>query len=299
LFKPYYIKLFMAAFLWGGALVAGRIVAVNLPPFTTTFLRFTAVSLFLLPILYIKEKKLPVPTLKTALILIILSISGILLFNFFLFSSLRTVTASRSSVIISFTPAAVAVISSLFIHEKITPLMIAGLFLALLGAVITITNGDIFVFLDEGLHRGDLYLLGCVISWALYSIIAKYAMTTLSPLNVLTYVSCIGVVLLIPFALMEGALFTLSEQPIETWLSLLYLSIGATGFAYLWYYEGIKAIGSSRSAIFLNVEPLAAITLGMLILEEQLTISISIGAVLVISGLFLTNYKNKQKIISH
>lgn len=283
----------MASVLWGGALIAGRIVSVNLPPFTITFLRFSAVSMFLLPILYSKERKFSIPDLKTLLLLILLSISGILLFNFFLFSSLRTVTAIRSSVIISFTPASVAVISSLFIHERITPLMITGILSALAGALITITNGNLSVFFNEGIHIGDLFLLGCVISWAIYSIIAKYAMIDLSPLCVLTYVSCIGVVLLIPFALRDNVLDTLITQPLSTWISLSYLSVGATGFAYLWYYEGIQAVGPSRSAIFLNVEPLAAITLGMLILGEQLTISSSIGAALVISGLFLTNYRKR------
>ncbi|MDZ7792912.1 MAG: EamA family transporter [Spirochaetia bacterium] len=55
MFKMHYVKLFFVPILWGGALVAGRVVAPNLPPFTTAFLRFLAVSLFLLPFLYARE----------------------------------------------------------------------------------------------------------------------------------------------------------------------------------------------------------------------------------------------------
>lgn len=294
MFQIHYIKLFLAPVLWGGALVAGRVVAVNLPPFTTTFIRFSAVSLFLVPVLYFRRGSFPRPSKKAAILLVALSFTGVLLFNFFLFSGLRTVTAVRSSVIIAFTPAVVALVSGLFFREKIRPLMGLGILAAFIGAVITITEGELQLIFSRALSVGDLFLLGCVFTWTIYSITAKYAMAELAPLTVLTYGSVIGAVLLIPFALTEGALVDLGSQPPETWISLLYLSIGAAGIAYLFYYEGIQAVGASRSAIFLNLEPVAAISLGMLILDEELSLAVALGAVLVIGGLFLTNYQKRS-----
>lgn len=290
----HYVKLFLAPVLWGGALVAGRVIANELPPLTITFLRFLCVSAFLLPVLYIKNRGFPRPTRKAALLLVLLSITGVLMFNYFLFSGLQTVTAARSSVIISFTPAFVALVSGLFFRERITPIMALGICAAFIGAVITITEGKLEVILRGGISVGDLFLLGCVLTWTVYSITAKYAMQDLTPLTVLTYGSVTGSVLLIPFAFSGGGLAGLSAQPIETWLSLLYLSIGAAGIAYLFYYEGIKAVGASRASIFLNLEPAAAITLGILLLDEQLTLPVTLGAILVIGGLFLTNYRKRS-----
>ena len=293
--KSYYIKLFLAPVLWGGALIAGRIVAVDIPPFTTTFLRYVAVSFFLLPILHRKNKKFPVPGLGEWVLIFIVSISGVLLFNYFLFSSLRTITAIRSSIFIAATPSAIAIISTIFFHEKISISMIIGILFAFTGTVITLSNGNLMILFEKSLSIGDLYLLGCILAWSAYSISAKYSMLRLSALTVLAYSSLVGVFLLIPFVLMEGVLPEIGSIQPKIWLSLLYLSIGAAGIAHLWYYEGIQVIGVSKSAVFLNIEPIAAITLGILILGEKLTLPSFFGAVLVITGLFLTNYGKKDK----
>ena len=294
MFKMHYVKLFFVPILWGGALVAGRVVAPNLPPFTTAFLRFLAVSLFLLPFLYAREGGFPRLTRRSALLLVLLSFTGVMMFNFFLFSGLRTVTAVRSAVFIAFTPAVVALASALFFRERINLLMGIGIVSAFVGAVITITNGDIQVLLSRAVSTGDLFLLGCVVMWTIYSITAKFVMNEIAPFTLLTYGSLIGSLLMIPFVLYEGAIFNLHSQPIETWFGLLYLSIGAAGIAYLWYYEGIKAVGAPRAAIFLNLEPVAAMVLGIVILNEQVTLPVLIGALLVIFGLLLTNYPGKK-----
>ena len=289
--KLHYVKLFLVPVLWGGALVAGRVVAPNLPPFTTAFLRFLAVSLFLLPFLYAREGGFPRLSRRSALLLVVLSLSGVMMFNFFLFSGLRTVTAVRSAVFIAFTPTVVALVSAVFFRERITILMGIGIVAAFIGAVVTITNGEIGMVLSKAVSTGDLFLLGCVVMWTIYSITAKYAMGELAPFTLLTYGSLLGSILMVPFVLREGAIFTLNTQPPETWYGLLYLSIGAAGIAYLWYYEGIKAVGAPRAAIFLNLEPVAAMVLGIVILDEGVTLPVLIGAVLVITGLVLTNYR--------
>ena len=294
LIKKHYIKLFLAPVLWGGALVGGRIIAGNLPPFTITLLRFIIVSLFSLPILYFKNGRLPIPSCKAVFHLMVLGLSGVLMFNFFLFSGLRTVSAIRSSIFISVSPFVVLLSSGLVFHEKITKQSLTGIILGFSGAIITITNGNISLLYSKGISAGDLFLVGCIFSWTIYSISAKYALVHLTPLTMLAYSSVLGVVFLIPFALKEGVLSTLGTQPSSTWLSLLYLSIGASGLAHIFYYQGIKAVGTSRSAIFLNLEPVAAISLSIIILGETLSYSLLTGAVLVISGLLLTNYKKME-----
>lgn len=290
----HYLKLLFAPILWGGALIAGRIISPLLPPFTITFLRFVLVSLFFIPVLYLKNGSFPRPSKKGLLLLLSMSISGIVLFNFFLFSGLRTVTAIRSSVIIAFTPAVVAVVSGLFFHEKINTLMKIGLLAAFTGAIITITEGNLKIVFTGGLSRGDLYLIGCVLTWTAYSISAKYTMRELSPFTVLTYGSIIGAVLLIPFTLREGVIFQLSGQPAACWWSLIYLSFGAAGIAYLFYYEGIKNVGASRAAVFLNLEPVSAIVLGIIVLGEHLSLPVAVGGILVLGGLFLTKHPGKR-----
>jgi drug/metabolite transporter (DMT)-like permease len=290
------VKLFLAPVIWGGALSAGRIVSAELPAFTTSCIRFFIASLFMVPALYLKEKHFPKPTRREFLWIFLLSLVGVVFFNALLFTSLKTITAVRSSVMLAFTPAIVAVIARFLFKEKITPLIAIGIVLATIGAVLTITNGDIKTVISNGLAIGDIFMLGAVIAWAAYSIIIKLAMSRLSAITLLAYGSVMGVIILIPLTLLEGAWSVVPHLSSAAIWSLVFLSLGAAGLAYLWYYEGIRHVGSSKASVFLNVEPVAAILIGVILLGEELTLVVSIGAILVIGGLFLTNYRPKDRL---
>jgi drug/metabolite transporter (DMT)-like permease len=289
------IKLFLAPVIWGGALAAGRIVSAELPAFTTSCIRFIIAALFMIPALYFKEKRFPKPTKTDLVWIVLLSSVGVVLFNVLLFTSLKTITAVRSSVLLAFTPVVVTIVARILFKEKITTLVALGIMSATIGAVLTITNGDVAKVIASGLAVGDIYMLGAVLAWAAYSIIIKQAMSRLSPLALLTYGSIAGVLILLPITFIEQGWSLIPQLSVPALWSLLYLSIGAAGLAYLWYYEGIAAVGSSKASVFLNVEPVAAIAFGVLILGEELSLIITIGAILVIGGLILTNYHPKKR----
>ena len=287
-----YLRLASAPILWGGALVAGRVVAAELPPILITWIRFLLVSVFLLPVLRIYEGHLPRPSRQDGILLVLLALTGVVVFNLLLFSGLKTVTAARSSVLIALGPAVVAVMMMTFFREPARWNTIVGILIAFAGAVVTITNGDPAKALAGGLSAGDLYLTGSVLCWAVYTIMARPAMQHLAPLTVLTYASIIGTLCLTPFAVYHGDLTALAGCSWAAWGSLFYLSIGAAGVAYLWYYMGIRDVGPSRAAVFLNLEPVSAILLGVLLLGETLTWPVLLGGVLVIAGLCLVNRRN-------
>jgi drug/metabolite transporter (DMT)-like permease len=215
-------------------------------------------------------------------------LSGVVLFNFFLFSGLRTVTAGRSAVILAFTPAAVTLAAARFHRERVTVRMAIGVLLAFLGAVYTISEGQPRMILRRGIAVGDFFILGCVLSWALYSLLGRVAMRNFSPLASLAYISALGALLLLPIAGWETGLAGLGDLPPAAWAGLLYLGVGAAGLAHLWYYEGIRTVGNSRAAVFMNFEPAAAIILGVVILGEGAPLPVVVGALLVMVGVVLT-----------
>ena len=63
---------------------------------------------------------------------------------------------------------------------------------------------------------------------------------------------------------------------------------------FVWYYEGIKRIGAVRAGLFINFVPISAVLLAFLILDEPLTVSLLIGAVLVSSGVYLTTLGSRR-----
>jgi drug/metabolite transporter (DMT)-like permease len=290
----HYLKLTVVPFLWAGALIAGRVAAPALSPYTTAFVRFVLASCVLLPALYLREGRFPRPSGRQLLLFLLLSLSGVVFFNFFLFSGLRTVTAGRSAVILAFTPAAVAISASLFLGERVTGRMIIGLALAFAGAVYTITEGNPAAAWRGGIAPGDFFIIGCVICWAIYSLIGRVAMHSFSPLAALAYISALGALLLLPLALRQGELIMLAELPVQVWGAITYLGLGAAGLAHLWYYEGIRTVGNSRAAVFMNFEPAAAILLGLVILGEPVSLPVAAGAVLVMGGVILTTSRRRR-----
>ena len=284
-----YIKLALGPILWGGALVAGRVVSADLPPLTITWVRFALVSIMLLPVVRLREGRLPRPSRGDLLVLLMLSVTGVVMFNLFLFSGLRTVTAVRSSVILSLSPSVVALVLVTLFGERAGWNSVLGIIVAFVGAVVTITNGDPARVLAGGISVGDLFLLGCVLSWSAYTIIARYAMRNLSSLTVLAYSSVIGTLLLTPVAARADVVTEFASASLATWLAFAYLVFGAAGLAYLMYYEGIREVGPNRAAVFINLEPVTAILLGVGLLGEGLSAPLLIGAALVILGLYLVN----------
>ncbi|MCG6911578.1 MAG: DMT family transporter [Deltaproteobacteria bacterium] len=284
-----YIKLLMTAIFWGGTFIAGRVVSGHVNPYAAAFLRFVVASFFLV-LLLAKEEGLPrrVEAKKT-LALVMLGATGVFAYNLFFFKGLQLISAGRASLIIANNPIFLAIFSFLLFKEKMTPLKVIGILISVTGAVIAISGGNPTALLSGGVGMGDVYIFCCVCFWVAYSLIGKKAMDTFSPLAAVTGAAVTGVLLLFIPAWQSGMLAEMARYRPADWAAIFYLGIFGTVLGFVWYYDGIKAIGPARAGLFINFVPLSAIVMGYLILGEAVTISLAAGAALVISGVVLTN----------
>ena len=292
-----YLKLILAAAFWGGTFIAGKLISHTIDPFSAAFIRFFIASFFLV-ILTIKiEGHLPKLAPDKIFIVFLLGLTGIFSYNLFFFSGLNYIQANQASLIIAGNPIFISLCSVFFFNEKLNCLKVVGLCLSVTGALIVISNGNLLNTLTLGLGKGELLIFGCVVSWVAYSILGKKAMNDLSPIVSVCYSSIAGTLLLFFPALFNGVFLNMtSYQPVE-WASLFYLGFFGTVLGFLWYYEGIKQIGPLKAGIFINFVPVSAIILSFFILKEPLTFSLIIGAIFVITGVYLTNtvsFKNKE-----
>ena len=288
-----YLKLVLTMAVWGGAFTIGRVVAQTVSPFSAGFGRFAIASVFLCFLIGIKGEKLPRLNLRQGFLVFCLGLSGILVYNLFFFLGLRDISASRAGLIIALNPVCITLASRIFLKERLTALKILGIAVSLLGAAVIITEGNISTIVSQGIGKGELTILGCVISWTAYSLLGKLAMQELSTLATTTYGIWIGTVLLLPFTIWEQQAQS-SAINLPTVLGLAYLGILATVMAFNWYYEGIKTIGAGKAAVFINLVPMFAIIFGTIFLQESLTASILFGGSLVILGVSLVNRKNAR-----
>ncbi|MHB9097132.1 MAG: DMT family transporter [Syntrophales bacterium] len=283
------LKLFLTTIFWGGTFVAARIVAQHVGPYSASFLRFFTASLFLLAIIIRQEGRIPRLKRHQVVPAVLLGMTGVFAYNVFFFLGMKTVAAGRASLIVGTNPIFISLLSALIFRERLNAKEVTGVFLCLAGATVVVSRGDPLSIFTGGIGWGEIYLLCCVASWVAYTLIGKVIMKDLSPLAAVTY-SCLigGAAMLIP-AGMEGLPALIGAMALKDWIGIVYLGFFGTVLGFFWYYEGIRAIGPTRASVFINFVPVSGIFFGWLILSEAVNLSLLVGALLVMAGVYLTN----------
>ena len=290
-----YVKLLLTAFFWGGTFIAGRAIAGNVGPFSAAFLRFLIASAALFALTRRIEGKIPIIRRRQVVPIILLGLTGVFAYNVFFFKGLQYIEAGRASLIIANNPVFIALFSALFFREKLPPQKIIGIGVSVFGAVIVISRGHPALLFTSGMGLGEILIFGCVASWVTFSLIGKTVMGSLSPVASIFWSSSVGTAALLVPACIEGLLTDWRFYVPVDWLSLFYLGIFGTVLGFVWYYEGIRAIGPTKAALFINFVPISAILLAWVILDEPVTLSLLVGAVLVSIGVYLTNTAKAAK----
>ena len=290
-----YIKLVLMSIFWGGAFVAGKIAATEAGPLSVAFIRFFIASVCLLFLAAANGKSAPVNR-KHLFGIVMLGLTGVAGYNALFFKGLTLIQASRAAIIIATCPAVIA-LSSVLLGDKLNLKKAAGVVISLTGAVIVISKGNPLELLTGKIGAGEILLFICVLCWTAYSLIGRKMMKELSPLKLIAYSTVVGTIALLPPAWMEGLFEGFGRYSFKSWFCIIYMALLATVVGCLWYYEGIKKIGPVKAGLFINLIPVWAIILSYFILHEAVTVSLLVGAALVVSGVYLTSRNPKEKSV--
>ena len=277
---------------WGGTFLTGQITSKAISPVLGAFGRFAVASIYFIFMLTIREGKWPRPNRKQWGLIISAAATGIVAYNVFFFSGLKLIETSRASLIIALNPVGIMWLASILGIERLNRRRVIGIIVALFGVGVVLTRGEL-AEIQANVGTGELFILGCVISWSLFTLIGRKLMEGLSPLTINTYASIIGsIALLIPAANQMPALIS-AGWPV--WLSIVYLGVFGTGLGFVWYYDGVRDIGPTRTGIFINLVPAWAIILGALFLQEQILPATLLGGMLIITGVTITNLARQRE----
>lgn len=212
--------------------------------------------------------------------------------GFFLYG-LQLSTAAHAALLYTLTPLFVLLLAQALIGEFPGWRTAAGTALAL--------GGTVYVLLQRGLDLsrgplfGDLLLLVAVVAWAIYTAEGREVVAQFGALPTIAWTLIGGTILFLPFGL--GSLLLpanradIAHASREAWWGLLYLCVVTSVVAYLLWYWGLKHLAAARVAVFTNLQPLATAILAHFFLREHLTLSFVAGAVLVICGVLLAQWR--------
>ncbi len=297
------LKLVVTTFFWGGTFVAGKWAVREAPPLFVAFLRFAIATVVLFALMAWKGKRAGAPlsafTPKGGAQwagVFSLGATGVFLYNCLFLTGLSFTTATNGSLIVALNPLLTAVLSALWLKERIRTVQVGGLLLALGGVTMVVTDGSAEVLRRLSFNHGDLLLLGAPVAWALYTILGKKVLAFLPPLTATAYASLFGALLLLPAAALGGAhLSDAARLTAYGWASVLQLALLGTVVGFVWWYDGVAELGAARAAVFVNLVPLFGVLLAALILSEPLGTTKVAGGILVVAGVYAGSLGKRDK----
>jgi drug/metabolite transporter (DMT)-like permease len=283
----YFIMLLVPLF-WGGAFGSTKHVLSELPPLTTSAVRFLLAGLLLGGWLAIRREWDFKVIKENWLGLTGLGLSGVLAYNYFFAVGLQYTSAITGALVIVINPVTTAIVAVVFLGEKWSLRLGLGIVASLAGVLTVITQGNFASLAGMSLNYGEMLLFGAVASWTTYTSLGKVVMKRVNPALATTVSTLIGAVLLVLISLSEGAWHTLPGLSGQVMLELVYLAVFATVVAFIMFNIGIKRIGASKASAYINLMPVNAILIAWAIYGETITLMHLAGMVLVMTGVCLT-----------
>jgi drug/metabolite transporter (DMT)-like permease len=295
-------SLFLTAILWGGSWPAGKVIAqatANVPLHAASW-QFLIASVVLLTGLVFTQTCLPRVSFKQMLGLALGGFLGVFAYSFFFMKGLNHVPAARAALLVALSPVMTLVLAAVVFGEAISWKIASGMVCSLLGSVVVISHGSLSGLLaGDAVGVGEYLLGGCALSWSLYSILGKKLMQSLSPLVFSTYTSCAGwVFLVIGAAVLEPADSFLAVNVFqalgfEVHSMVVFLGLGATALAYVWYFNGVDVLGAGTAAAYNSLVPAFGVLCSLLYLGEKTEPALWLGGVLTLTGVVIINHAKR------
>ena len=281
-----------ATLFWAGNFMIGKFAFLtNIPPMSLVFYRWLLVWLILLPFTFKEIIKFKNIILGNLPLLFFLALTSVGLFNSFTYLALIHTQVINASLFNTAIPAIIILLCFVFKIEKTNKFQILGLILSVFGILSIITKLDLSILYSLNFNKGDLIMVGGVITWGLYSAFLKKKNFTL-PLLTLVHVLCtFGLIFIFPQFLYEFSQGQVINFDANLIYILIFLALFPSIGSYYCWAGAVSIIGANRAGIFLSLIPLFSTIMAISYFNEQFHFFHFIGAILIILGLILSNKK--------
>jgi len=283
--NPYFV-LVMATLFWGGNAIAGKLASQDWQPFTITFTRWLIIAIILVPFAKDHIRRDWITIKSNWKILCLLSAFSMALFNLLMYLALHFTSAINVSIEQASMPAMIMLANFLILSQRISLLQIIGLLASIAGVVVICSGGNISSLIEQGVNRGDAYMLLACAFYAAYT----FGLRWKPELHWLTFIWVLAIgasAMSLPWAAWEWQTMELTMPGTTGWLVLLYIIIFPPIVSQIFYARGVQLIGGNRAGLFINLVPIFGSLLAILILNEKFHLFHGIGLILVVGGIML------------
>ena len=285
-----YILLSLTALFWAGNFVLGRGVHEHVPPIALAWTRWCFATLIILPFA-LSHLKRDWPVIRAHLsLLMFFGIIGVGAFNTLSYTGLNYTTALNALVLQSSGPILIVLASFFLFGDKISLRQAFGITTSLTGVLVMVARGDPNVLAGFELNRGDLWILGALALWGLYTAVLRNR-PAIHWLSFTATTFLLGLLVTTPFFAWEHLTSRQIQFDAQTIASIAYASIFPSVLAYIFFNRGVELIGANRAGICLHLVPLFGAVLAIILLGEEPQAYHLIGISAILAGVTLAARK--------
>jgi drug/metabolite transporter (DMT)-like permease len=275
-----------AVTMWGLIPVAMRYLVTELSPEAAMVLRlYPAGLLAILVVLFTGVRKISWPDWGR---IAVASLAGNLGYQILAAYGMQTVPASWTGLLFGLEPVFIALFAVLLAGDRLTPWLIAGIFVSMLGTAALMLGSSL-------LPAGGVSLTGLVLvtlstmGWGIYTVVIRPVSQKYGALPVACLAMAISAV---PMPFFVGASFpeTLASMDGTAWAAVGFVVVFGTFLATSAWNYALGHMESSIAGVFLYVQPVVAALGGILLLGESLTWPLLLGGGLIIVGVAIAQF---------
>jgi drug/metabolite transporter (DMT)-like permease len=280
-----YIGLCIATLCWASAFIAGKLVLAEIRPLSAAGWRHCAAVLLLLPF---AVRAWPTADLRpVAVPLAVIALCGGVLYQWVFMAALQRTSATNASLLIALNPALTFLFAPL-VGEAYTRRGLAGIALALIGAVLVITHGDLAVLTTLTAARsGDLLALLAAALWATFNLASRRVVHHVPHVLTNTIAFGSGALVLLLFALPEAPAAQLAQASWTARGGLVLMAVLSSVVGGQLFLHGVHRIGVNRTVVFVYLIPVVTAGLATLLLGETLLAAQIVGGAAVLGGVYV------------
>lgn len=213
----------------------------------------------------------PPITPRTRALLFLESFLGNFLFSVCMLFGVSMTTAVAAGVVMSSIPAVVAIMSWLFLRERIGKRTAAGIACAALGiGLFSLDKGGASADGGRAL-LGNLLVFAAVVCEASYVVIGKRLTEGMGPKRISALINLVGLALVTPMGLWAALSFDFAAVAAPVWVLLVFYGLAASVWTVWLWMTGLKTVPASQAGVFTVMLPISAALIGVVFMGERLT----------------------------
>lgn len=301
-----YLCLASSMALVGSYVALSKPLVAAMPVFLLAWLRFGIGGLAMLHWL---RKPVDEPPLnaRTRALLFLESFLGNFLFSVCMLFGVKLTTAVAAGVIMSAIPAVVAVLSAIFLHERIGRRSAGAIALAAIGiGLFSMTKADTTSGASSDTWAGlplplwgNLLIFAAVVCEASYVVIGKRLTQGLGPKRISSLINLVGFALVTPMGLWAALSFDFGSVSASFWLLLVFYGLAASVWTVWLWMTGLQTVPASQAGVFTVMLPVSAAAIGVLFMGERLTGMQMLAFGIALLGLLLATLPGRTDAVTH